>query len=91
MEALDECIELLFNTLLDAPFCHKPGSLSVTLILNEKMISNILDVFLLVLIRDLDISATRLQVHSVLLTEYLIFHREMFEYHVLNVVVTANS
>jgi len=77
VEALYESVELLVDTLLNAPFCDKP----------RKKVSNgntttlqgccdLLNVFLLVLVRHFDIPAILLQVHNDLLAETLIINRE---------------
>jgi len=52
---------------------------------------NILDVFLLVFVRNFDVPTTGLEVHSLPLAKDLVFDREMLEYHIINVVVTVSK
>lgn len=77
VEALHKGIELLIDTLLNAPFCDKPGNEVSN---GEMTISqgccDLLNVFLLVLIRHFDVPATILEVHNNLLTESLVVNRE---------------
>jgi hypothetical protein len=77
VEALHKGIELLINTLLNAPL----GNESTNDVSNGKETvtqgcRDLLNVFLLVLVRHFDISATLLEVHNDLLAESLIVDRE---------------
>jgi hypothetical protein len=77
VEALNKGVKLFINTLLNAPFCNESGSpVSKSSRVNVAQIANLLDVFLLVLIRHLDVPTTFLEVHDHLLTESLIVNRE---------------
>ena len=73
VEALHKGIELLIDTLLDAPFCDKPGSeVSDGNTKTLQGCCDLLNVFLLVLVRHFNVPAVLLKVHDDLLSESLI-------------------
>jgi hypothetical protein len=77
VEALHEGIELLIDTLLNAPLGDKSRSkVSDINITVSQGCCDLLDVFLLVLVRYFNISATLLEVHNDFLAEPLIIDRE---------------
>ena len=77
VEALHECVELLVDALLNAPFCDKPeNKVSDGNTETFQGRCDLLNVFLLVLVRHFDIPAILLKVHDDLLTESLIIDRE---------------
>jgi len=77
VEALHESVELLVDTLLNAPFCDKPGNkVSDGNTTTSQGCCDLLNVFLLVLVRHFNIPAVLLQVHNDLLTKSLIIDRE---------------
>jgi hypothetical protein len=77
VEALHECIELLIDTFLNAPFGDEPvdnvsdGNMTVS-----QDCCHLLNVFLLVLVGHLNVPATLLKVNNHLLAESLIVDRE---------------
>jgi hypothetical protein len=73
VEALHKGIELLINTLLNAPFSDEPrNEVSDSVMKTSKGCCDLLNVFLLVLVGHLNIPATLLKVHNDLLTESLV-------------------
>jgi hypothetical protein len=77
VEALHKGIELLVNTLLNAPFCDEPENhVSDGIIIVSQSCCDLLNVFLLVLVRHFNVPATLLEVHNDLLAESLIVNRE---------------
>lgn len=77
VEALHKGIELLVDTLLNAPFCDEPeGNVSDGVTTKLQRCCDLLNVFLLVLVGHLNVPATLLEVHNDLLTESLIVDRE---------------
>lgn len=86
MEASHKRIELLFDPLLDTPLCNQPvfvlANWSAALAVLDS-----LDIFLLVLIVDLDIPTSRLEVNRDLLTKSLVFDAECAVDDICNVVL----
>ena len=77
VEALHESVELLVDTLLNAPFCDKPeNKVSDGNTTTFQGCCDLLNVFLLVLVRHFDVPAILLKVHDDLLAESLIIDRE---------------
>jgi hypothetical protein len=77
VEALHKGVELFIDTLLNAPLCDKPGNkVSNGDIAIAQGCCDLLDVFLLVLVRHFNIPAILLQVNDDLLTKSLIIDRE---------------
>lgn len=73
VEALHESVELLVDTLLNAPFCDKSGNkVSDGNTTTLQCCCDLLNIFLLVLVRHLNVSAILLEVHDDLLAESLI-------------------
>lgn len=54
------------------------------------MRSNILDVFLLVVIGDFDFSTTRLEINSLLLAKHLVLDRKVLKNDVIDIIFTVS-
>lgn len=88
VEALDKGVELLLYTLLNTPFRHKPAKyVSIGSQNKAGQDGNILDVFLLVVVINWDVSSSRLQVNSLLLTKDFVFNGKVLENDIVNVVL----
>ena len=73
IEARDESVELLFDSLLDFPLCHQPAEVSTT---HTRKLWHLLDIFLLVLVRDLNVAAARFEVNGLGFAELLVVNRK---------------
>lgn len=74
VEAGHEGIELLLDSLLNTPLGDEPSRVESVPDLNFIAEGNLLNVFPLVLVGDLNVLSARLQIHSHLLTEPLVLH-----------------
>jgi len=72
MEAGDKCLELLLDALLNPPFCDKATEVSklVSYVLPR---SNLLNIFPLILICNINVFTTRFQFDANSLSESLVF------------------
>jgi hypothetical protein len=87
VEAGNESLELLFDALLDPPLSDEPAKVSLSLVYVVR--SDLLDVFALVLIRDLHLLATRLQLNADSFSKSLIIGSKCQFKGIRNVVVPA--
>lgn len=71
VESLDEGVELLLDTLLNAPFGDQTENVSKEAVIFRLEV-DILNVFLLVLVRHLNIPSAGLEINGNLLTKHLI-------------------
>jgi hypothetical protein len=88
VEACDEGLELLFDALLNSPLGDEPGKVSISRIPIMKFC--LLDVFALVLIRDLHLLATRLQLNADSFSESLVIRGKCQFKSICNVVVPGS-
>jgi hypothetical protein len=89
VETRDECVELLFDSLLDAPFGDETKRVSANL--SAEANGHLLNIFLLVLVGDLNLLATRLQLNADSLAESLVVRRERELKRIGDVIVTAEE